>query len=144
MKRLAGIAMLAGLLAIVAAACSTETESAATPAPTTVVGVPDMVEAPAPIESLDLMIAESFPPQYFLAVTSGLPNGCVKFDGYVIERAGNDIRVIVKNLKPSDEGIVCAQVYGTVETSVPLGSDFESGETYTVEVGDKSHTFIAQ
>jgi hypothetical protein len=136
--------MLAGLLAIVAAACSTEPESAATPAPTTVVGVPGMVEAPAPIESLDLTIAESFPPQYFLAVTSGLPNGCVKFDGYVIEWAGNEIRVIVKNLKPSDEGIVCAQVYGTVETSVPLGSDVESGETYTVEVGDKSHTFIAQ
>jgi hypothetical protein len=144
LRHLAGFVVLAGLLAIGAVACSTEPESAATPAPTTVVGVPDMVEAPAPIESLDLLIAESFPPQYFMVVTSGLPNSCVKFDGYVIERAGTEIRVIVKNLRPSDEGMVCAQVYGTVETSVPLGSDFESGETYTVEVGDKSHTFVAQ
>ena len=30
----------------------------------------------APIEALELRVAESFPPQHFVDVSSGLPNGC--------------------------------------------------------------------
>ena len=38
---------------------------------------------------------------------------------------------------------VCAQVYRTVETTIPLGSRFEPGSTYTVHVNDATTTFVA-
>ena len=94
----------------------------------------DMTQVLAPIESVELNIAESFPLQYFLAVTSGLPNSCHTFGGYTVTRDGTDVRVRVFNLRPTDTGIVCAQVYGTVDTNIPLGSDFDPSTVYTVYV----------
>ena len=43
---------------------------------------PDLVQVPAPIESVKLNIMESFPLQYSLIVVSGLPNTCVSYGGY--------------------------------------------------------------
>ena len=87
---------------------------------------------------------ESFPPQYSLAVASGLPNACVTFAGYRLERDGYTIQIEMTNWKPADPQIACAQVYGTVETRIALGSDFESGKMYTVVVNDVTETFLAQ
>ncbi|MCZ6867419.1 MAG: DUF6174 domain-containing protein [Chloroflexi bacterium] len=94
----------------------------------------DMTRVLAPIESVELNIAESFPLQYFLAVTSGLPNSCHTFGGYTVTRDGTDVRVRVFNLRPTDRGVLCAQVYGTVDTNIPLGSDFDPSTAYTVYV----------
>ena len=106
---------------------------------------PVMVEATAPIESAVINIAESFPPQYFLAVTSGLPNGCVEFNGYEVTRDGAIVTVKVTNLQPeAGEPIACTTVYGRVETNIALGSDFDPGVTYTVLVNDKLTSFTAQ
>ena len=99
----------------------------------------------APIESVHIDIAESFPPQYFLTVVSGLPNGCVKFDSYYPRRIDEtNLEVQIINSVPTDPDVVCTQVYGTVETRVVLGSKFESGTTYTVTVNDVVETFVAQ
>ena len=103
-----------------------------------------MVQVPAPIVSVEILIAESFPPQYFLEVVSGLPNSCAKFAGYRIERMGERITVEIVNWKPADPNVACAEVYRTVETSIPLGSDFESDTTYTVDVNGVTKTFTAQ
>ena len=35
-------------------------------------------------------------------------------------------------------------VYGTLETRISLGADFESGEKYSIEVNDAAETFVAQ
>ena len=93
-----------------------------------------LVEVPAPIESVNVQILESFPPQVVLSVVSGLPNGCVSFAGYNVTREGNTIRVGVTNLTPADPETVCIQIYGTVETRIHLGSDFALGTTYTATV----------
>ena len=69
---------------------------------------PDSVQVLAPIESVELNIAESFPLQYFLAVVSGLPNSCHTFGGYTVTRNGTDVRVRVLNLRPAETGIICA------------------------------------
>jgi hypothetical protein len=108
-------------------------------------GYPTVLE-PAPIESVELRIAESFPPQYFLAVVSGLPNSCVRLEGYEVARDGNDVVVTVTNRVPApDAGVVCAQVYGTVESNIALGSEFTSGETYRVFVNGKQYEeFVGQ
>jgi len=105
---------------------------------------PGLVQVLAPIESVQLLIMESFPVQYSVVVVSGLPNSCASFAGYRLDRDGTTIQVEMMNLKPSDPEVVCAQVYTTVETIIPLGSDFESGTTYTIAVNDVIETFIAQ
>ena len=117
-----------------------------TPTPEPPRAVPaDMVEVPAPIESVDIFVAESFPPQYFVHVVSGLPSGCVEFYGYEESRSGNVITITVTNLEPAPSAMIaCAAIYLTHEFSVPLGTDFEPGETYTVSVNDVTETIVAQ
>jgi heat shock protein HslJ/LysM repeat protein len=105
-------------------------------------GEPEMVEKLAPIDRVEILVAESFPPQYFVLVESGLPNGCVEFDRYEVTRDGDAIRVAVINLEPV--GMECEDVYGTVEHNVPLGSDFDPGTTYTVLVNDVAETFVTE
>ena len=103
-----------------------------------------MVQAPALIESVEVLIMESFPVQYSLRVVSGLPSACFSYGGYVLTRDGTTVRVEMTNWHPADPDLACAQVYGTVETSIPLGTNFESGKTYTVMVNDVTKTFVAQ
>ncbi len=102
-----------------------------------------MVEVLAPIDSVRVEVAESYPPQYFLNVESGLPNGCVVFNDYEVTRDGNTVMVRVTNLAPADKGVICATVYGTVETRIPLGSDFPSTKPYTVDVNGLTTTLKA-
>ena len=98
----------------------------------------------APIEKVEILILESFPPQYNLAVTSGLPNSCAQFAGYTVDRDGDTVVVSMTNWKPSGATMACAAVYTTVKTTISLGSDFNSGTTYTVAVNNKTKTFVAQ
>jgi hypothetical protein len=105
---------------------------------------PDMVKVPAPIDAMEVWIAESCPPQYFLHVVSGLPTSCTRFDSYNVIRDGDTIRVEVLNLEPADGDIGCPAVYGSVEHTIPLGSDFVSGKTYRVVINDVTEAFVAQ
>lgn len=103
-----------------------------------------LLQVQAPIESVEVLIMESFPPQYMLLIVSGLPNACVTFGGYYLDRDSDTIRVEISNRKPADPKVLCAQVYGTVETRITLGIDFESRKTYKVVVNDVTETFVAQ
>ena len=108
--------------------------------------IPDLgqVQSLAPIESLEISIMESFPLQYSLSVVSGLPNSCISFGGYTTHQQDNFIRVEVVNWGPVDRETACDQVYSTVMTNIPLGTGFETGTTYTVEVNDLMETFVAR
>ena len=101
----------------------------------------DTVQVLAPIDSIELQIAESFPLQYFLTVVSGLPDGCHSFGGYTLTRDGQRVLIKVSNLRPSNTDLMCVQLYGTVETTIPLGSDFDSSQTYTIDVNGKTISF---
>ena len=105
---------------------------------------PSLTQVPAPIESVEVLIMESSPPQYAVGVVSGLPDGCTTFGGYRLERGHDTVRIEMLNWRPADPKVACDQVYRTVETSVPLGSDFERGKTYTVVANDVTETFVAQ
>ena len=72
---------------------------------------PGMVETPAPIESVKVAVSDSNPPVYTLQITSGIPGGCVKFNGYETLREGNSINVNVTNLQPA-EAVLCTAIYG--------------------------------
>ena len=108
-------------------------------------GLYPRVQEPAPIESVAMRIAESFPPQYFVEILYGLRNGCIEPDDYEVTRDGNRIDIAVTVLAPAPEvNILCTQIYGTGTYNVALGTDFQPGDTYTVNVNDQTTTFVAQ
>lgn len=137
--RFAGVVLLIGFLGV-EAACSPRAGNSqkATPTPATIV-------VDAPIESIEILVRESFPPGYTAHIVSGLPSGCARFNmATVVERTGNHVAVKVTNTMPADRRTVCTAIYGYKETNLDLGTNFKSGETYTVDVNDKSKSFVAQ
>jgi len=93
----------------------------------------------APIHEVQVNIAESYPEQIFVYIKGGLSDSCTTFHDIETQRSGNIIDITVTTERPRDA--VCAQVYGYFEKNVPLGSDFNSGETYIVNVNDITTSF---
>ena len=105
---------------------------------------PSMVETPAPIESVRFAVSDSDPPEYTLQITSGIPSGCVKFNGYETLQEGNTIFVNVTNMQPA-QAIPCTAIYGQHEGEVVLDGGFVPGESYTVVVnGNLTNSFTAR
>lgn len=128
-----GLLLLAMAVAIVAAGCS----------PRDAEGGRTIVDAP--IEAIDILVRESFPPGYTAKITSGLPSGCARFhEAKITGRSGTTITISVTNTMPSDPKTICTGIYGYHETNLDLGQDFVSGRTYTVQVNNKEETFRAQ
>jgi len=95
----------------------------------------------APIHEVQVNIAESYPPQIFVYIKGGLPDACTTLHKANTERHDSTIDITVSIKRP--KGKVCAQVYSYFEENVALGSDFASGETYTVNVNEyKPTTFV--
>ncbi len=92
----------------------------------------------APIDDISLETLKSNPPQYVLAVQSGLPNGCATFAGYRVSRDGDIISVEVLNWVPSDPHAICTMIYGTAVSKISLGSGFDPNVAYRVNVNDKT------
>ncbi|GEM_PF-2844567 len=105
---------------------------------------PNMVKQKAQIESTSVAIAESYPPQYFLQVKYGLPDGCSRPGGYDVNRSGGTVSVTVYVARPAAKDIVCTMIYRTDSYNIPLGSDFESGKNYNVAVNSQMTSFKAQ
>ena len=100
----------------------------------------------APIESIEVLILESFPAQYRAHVVSGLPNGCSRFDHWTVEldEVARVFTIEVLNSAPKPTAdIACAMVYGTIDPSIPL-ENVAAGQMYEVDVHDKSTEFTAQ
>lgn len=108
----------------------------------------DTVEILATIVTVgEVVIAESFPPQYFVEITSAQPNGCELDAGWEVVIEGKNVLVTVSNSQPADLSVVlCAAIYSETTHNVRLGSDeFEPGEEYNLIVNGESHgTFVAQ
>ena len=136
-----GVAVwLTAVLAIsaIALACGDDDLPAPTPSD-------EWTVIPAGIDSVEYTVAESWPPQYFVQVVSVQPDGCHEFDGYTVEREEGVITIEVRNRVPANlDELACTQAISTTESNIPLGTDFESGETYTVIVNGVTMTFEAQ
>lgn len=137
MKRTTAIVVAVLATALAFTACTPRNESGGAS------GDRKVVEAP--IESVDILVRESFPPGYTAHITSGLPSGCAKFDkAGITGRTGDTITVSVTNTMPADDNVACTAIYGFHESNIDLGQDFVSGRTYTLKVNDKTETFTAQ
>lgn len=97
----------------------------------------------APIDSVEVVTLKSNPAQYEVRITSGLPSGCAKYDATeVTGRQGTTISIRVTNTMPSGDA-VCTMIYGTHESTINIGTDFETGKTYTVDVNGTKVEFTA-
>ncbi|MCH8230423.1 MAG: hypothetical protein IIA53_08860, partial [Chloroflexi bacterium] len=95
----------------------------------------EVVEVLAPIESVQILTLESYPEQFIVQVTSGLPNQCASYSHNEVTQDGTDIKISVYNTVPVR--ILCI-AYGSElhDENIALGSDFERGTKYTVLVND--------
>ena len=109
---------------------------------------PDSFVESSPIERAEVVALEGSPTHYELRVISGLPKGsvCSKFNGYEIRRADPAIiEVDLTHHQVADPEVICTADYPIVETSIPLGSDFEPGVEYSITVNsDTTETFLAR
>ena len=107
----------------------------------------DTFIAESPIEGAEIVVSGSTPVRYELRVVSAMPTGssCSQFNGYEIRRAeSNRIDVLITHHQVADPDVVCTADYPVVESTVPLGADFEPGVEYTVVVNaDTSVAFVA-
>jgi hypothetical protein len=144
MKRLVlpGLVAAAALLVLTTIALAGSRPAGAPPVlpPTASPPASDRVAVPAPIDGVEVVIRESFPPQVAVRVSAGLPSGCAKPHSHSVERSGDTITVKVLNSMPAGEPI-CTMIYGMYELTIELGSDFEVGRTYTLRVNDHTTKF---
>ena len=109
---------------------------------------PDSFITESKVESVEALTLESLPPQYELRVVFGFPkgSGCSRLNGYKIRRSDlTRIDVSITHHEVSDPFVVCTADYPILEVAVPLGSDFEPGLEYTVNVNsDTTETFVPQ
>ncbi len=139
------------ILALVVVACGTDEDSLIpggnggvgsrpTQSPTTQQPIDEpfeTVEVLAPIESVQILVLESYPEQFVVQVISGLPSGCAAYSRYEVTQEGTEIKISVYNTQPAPgELIACTAIYGLNAVDIPLGSEFERRTTYLVHVND--------
>lgn len=104
--------------------------------------------AESPIEGAEVGTSGTGPSLYELRVVSGMPRGssCSQFNGYEIRRRGtNRMEVSITHHEVSDPEVACTADYPVVETIVPLGSGFETGVEYIVDVNSEAvASFVAR
>jgi hypothetical protein len=92
------------------------------------------------IESVDVRIAESFPPQIFVEVRGYVPDPCWEVQQPVIEQDGPrwEIEIVAER----DGDAMCAQVIEPYEETISLGP-VDPGD-YAVSVNGNVYMFSAQ
>ena len=94
---------------------------------------------PAPINDVKIAVTLNSPREVLVYIKGGLRDTCTTFDSLNTDRTGTSINIQVKVRHATDQ--ICGQVYTFFERCVDLGSDFVSGQTYTVVVNDMTTTF---
>ena len=102
----------------------------------------------SPVESAEIEAAVGAPGEYRLRVLTRLPRGssCSQENGYEIRRGDPErIEVVITHHEVADPAAACTADSPVVETLVPLGSGFERGVEYRVEInGAVTRSFVAR
>ena len=128
--------ILVGVLALLVAAalaCGPAPEPTPTPGPGGVIrGVPA-------VESVDVLIMESFPVQAQAVVRGTLGDGCTTLDEVTTTREGNVFRLRLTSQRPADA--VCTLALVPFEEVVPLDVEGLPAGRYTVDANGVMATF---
>lgn len=94
----------------------------------------------AVVETLQVLILESFPVQVVATVTGYLPDGCVALDDISVDQSGSNFILTVNTHRPSDE-TACTEALIPFEKNVPLDVYGLAAGTYTVNAQDQTAAF---
>ena len=78
----------------------------------------DYIYRTAVVESIEIMVLESFPVQIHVVAKGYLPDGCTEIDRTEVKRDGNTFTVTIKTKRPKD--MMCTQAIVPYEKVVPL------------------------
>ena len=122
------------LVSLLVTACGTPTTTPDVGGDTT----PDQPVAPwkAPVESIEILIMESFPVQISVLVRGDLPGGCTEIDqiNQGDDLANNSFWIEITTIRSTDEP--CIQSLVPFEENIPLDVYGLPAGTYTVEVNE--------
>jgi inhibitor of cysteine peptidase len=122
------------VLAISAMGCGSTQEPGAMPTPGG-----NVIRGLAPVDSIDILILESFPVQVQVRVTGNLPDGCTALGEITQEREGSTFSVTISTTRPADS--LCTEALVPFETTVALDVLGLKAGTYSVTVNGVSGTF---
>ncbi len=89
-----------------------------------------MATAPLKIQSVDVLVAESAPPQISVKITGIIPDSCTKARDPETHRDGSTFTITIIGERPT--GMACAQMVSLYEQTIQLGT-LDPG-SYTVTV----------
>ena len=98
----------------------------------------DTDERLAPVESIDILVLESFPVQIHVLIDGYLPNPCYKITQIEKHREGNALFI---KLMMKDSGLVCIQKIEPFQEVIALDVYGLSAGTYYVDVNGIVDTF---
>lgn len=93
----------------------------------------------ASVDSIQVLLQESFPVQVTVTARGELPDGCTKLEEVVQQQSGNTFRVILTTLR--DPSQVCTQALVPFEETIPLEVAGLKAGAYSVMVNGISGSF---
>jgi len=93
----------------------------------------------AQVDSIDLLMLESFPVQIHLVARGNLPDGCTAIDQVTQARQGDTFKVTITTKRPA--GKACTEALVPFEETIALDVAGLSAGTYTVDVNGVTGSF---
>jgi len=101
----------------------------------------DLTVQPISIESVDVLVMESAPPQVSARVKGVIGDGCSELHSETQERSGSTVRITI--LRERREQAICIQIARLYDQTFRLAGAFPPGR-YTLYVNDVERPFTTQ
>lgn len=102
----------------------------------------EFITGSANVDTIDVMLLESFPVQVRVAASGQLSDGCTQIDETSVELIEDTFNVSITTKRPKDA--ICTQALVPFEETVNLPVDGLAEGTYTVDVNGVADTFTLQ
>ena len=145
LPRRAGLALAFGCGLLLLAACGGGgQETTATPTVAAVQATPapadtEPTRGQAVVDSIDILIMESFPVQVSVTARGSLPDGCTQIDEVISQQTDTTFRVAITTVR--QPSAICTQALVPFEESIPLDVVGLPAGTYEVSVNGVTDSF---
>lgn len=104
--------------------------------------VPEYTIGQAAVDSIDIMLKESFPVQVDVVVKGNLPDGCTEIGDAKQQLVAKTFNINLETRKLKDADVVCTQAIVPFNETIPLENVVGiSAGVYTVDVNGVKKTF---